>query len=207
MYNNFKGYGFSNTRLNTRTSSKPATWVKDFKDSEYYDITFFSSTDGAGNAYSEIEITSHIANLRKERADIEPKYLEDLLNQLTEVFKKKSCYKSAMVSLDTIDWYTSDTDMYETPVVSHKKGSRKNVISSERHGSIPKGWAIVGKIHFDGELTSRMRNSILKDLLTVCGLEYNAEVEKEVKKNLKESHRQHGLLNSQLYYMKYFQNN
>lgn len=206
MYNNFSRLGFSNTYQTNQRKAKPATWVQDFKDSESYDITFFSSVNGSGNAYSEIEISSRIANIRKERIDIESKYLEELLNQLTEVFKKKSCYNSSTVSLNTIDHYTDETDMYDTPVVTHKKGSRKNVIGSETHGSIPKGWEIFATVQFDGELTTRMRNSILKDLLTLCGLEYNSEVEKEVKKNLKESRRQHGLWNSQLYYMRFFEN-
>lgn len=202
----YNGYGFGGNyggySYGGYSRVKPeATWLRDVQESEYYDIRMYSFLNrGTHEVETRIEIMSRVAGVRKEAIEIEEDYLEKLLSQLVEVSKKKADYLEAKIYLGTVDHYTSMTDIYTTPVVSHKKGSRKNKVSHSQHGYIPKGWTIESFVSFKGELSTRMRNSILRDILPLFGLEFNAEFEKQIKQNIKMKYYNHGMPDSQLYF-------
>lgn len=160
-----------------------ATWAKVLKEDKVFEISM-DTFENKNSFVTKLSISVQISEFHKSKANFREAYLSELLDQLVTIFRKKSIYQKAGVYPVPVDWYSDYTDIYETPVFTHEKGSRKNKVDYNSRGSIPKGWTIDAFVRFEGELSARMRNSILKDFLELLGLPYNAEVEKQVKANL-----------------------
>lgn len=175
--------GFSNTGINDRKQDfSKVTWNSTIRGTTFtvsHDILTTSK-----EVLNVFEVSVRIADLHKEVPYIPAGYLKALIDELVKTFKSKAGYRSSSVYLSTVDFYDSDIDMYDVPRFTHEKGQRVPREGVSNHGSIPKGWKYEGSVFFEGEMSIRMRNSLMKSLLALVGLEYTKEFQKEVKVSL-----------------------
>lgn len=158
-------------------------WRSEIAKHEDLEIYMTTRCSHSGEVINTVEVDFRLSHLRKEEHDIEAGYLKALLQELTANLKSKKGYVRSSIELGTIDHYTSYTNIYDSPTISHTKGSRTYKEGYSEHGSIPKGWTVNSSVIFEGELTTRMKNSILQEVLSVVGLEYSKEVQKVIAKN------------------------
>lgn len=120
----------------------------------------------------------------KETLFIPDAYFASLLEEVSNQMKGKKGYVSTTLTNEGIDHCTSDTDMYEVPCGFHQKGDRKVRIGSESFGYIPKGWETRLVITFKDELSGRMRNSILSELLALSGMTVTTRMKEDLKRHI-----------------------
>jgi len=86
------------------------------------------------------------------------------------------------VGFGECDYYDNMTDVYETPVVSIKRGLKKARIGEQSHGAIPKEWSFDMSCRFKDTTTSTPILEVVKQAL---GSFFTEKHEKELKKALK----------------------
>lgn len=95
---------------------------------------------------------------------------------------KSKKLQSARAGFGEIDHYDDMTDIYDTPVVSMKRGKRKAEIDYCDHGSIPKDWSI----NFSARiLNTTTINPVLEVVKAVLGYTKFKAMEKELVKALR----------------------
>jgi len=86
---------------------------------------------------------------------------------------------SMNVGFGEIDWYDDETDMYETPSISIKRGLKRAKIGYVNHGSIPKDWSFEFACVFADTTTI---SPILEVVKSALGSHFSAKAEKEFTK-------------------------
>jgi hypothetical protein len=101
-----------------------------------------------------------------------------LAEQLESTWKRITTtkLKSIRLSFYEIDWYDDMTDIYNTPIVSIKKGLRKAKIDTNEHGSIPKEWGVQVDCKFEDLQTKK---PILDTIKEILGSKFTTEMEKD----------------------------
>jgi hypothetical protein len=104
----------------------------------------------------------------------EQRMAEDVL-QLWKSIKTKKLLR-VHASFDEIDWYDSEVNVYETPVIIMERGLRKAKIGSQNHGSIPKDWSVDVSMVF---LDLQTKKPILDCIKATIGSLFTTELEKQ----------------------------
>jgi hypothetical protein len=89
---------------------------------------------------------------------------------------KTTKLKLIQISFDEQDWYDDEVDVYETPVVTIKRGLRKCKIGERSHGSIPKEWGVEMYCIFEDLQTKKPVLDVIKSIL---GSYFTTEMEKK----------------------------
>jgi len=106
--------------------------------------------------------------------------LAEAVEKLWKSIKTKKLL-SMRVRFEEIDWYDNMIDVYDTPVVSIKRGLRKAKVGYHEHGSIPKDWEFSFEAEFSDTSTSTPIMEVVKNTL---GSFFTPELEKKFKKAL-----------------------
>ena len=82
---------------------------------------------------------------RKSQLSVNNKQVEKRFTNLLDKVKKFSKFNDLSLSYNEKDYYDNVVNVYETPYIHFKKGTkkRKPTISSQEHGCIPKDWSEV----------------------------------------------------------------
>ena len=132
----------------------------------------------------EFAISFRIPDLWKETLDIDPSYFEGLAKEVSDLVKGKSGYVSTILVNEGVDYCTDETDMYDVPNVIHHKGDRSVSVGSETFGYIPKAWQSKIIVRFHGELSGRMRNSVINTLLGIFDESMTVHMKEDIKRNI-----------------------
>lgn len=104
----------------------------------------------------------------------EQRMAEDVL-QLWKSIKTKKLLR-VHASFDEIDWYDSEVNVYQTPVIIMERGLRKAKIGSQNHGSVPKDWSVDVSMVF---LDLQTKKPILDCIKATIGSLFTTELEKQ----------------------------
>jgi hypothetical protein len=109
---------------------------------------------------------------------------ERLATQVESFWKgiKTKKLLSMSVSFSEIDWYDDMTNMYDTPIISIKRGLKKANIGCNEHGSIPKDWSVDLFCMFADTTTN---TPILEVVKSALGGYFDTDLEKTFIKELK----------------------
>jgi hypothetical protein len=118
---------------------------------------------------------------RKSRLYVNEKRIAEQIERFWKSIKTKKLIILS-VSFGECDYYDNMTDVYETPVVSIKRGLKKARIGSQSHGCIPKEWSFDMSCRFKDTTTSTPILEVVKQAL---GSKFTEKHEKELKKALK----------------------
>ncbi len=115
-----------------------------------------------GGVGFQIHISNDFPGYRKSRLFINEKAFATRVESIWQRLKKNcSRLEKIQVAFSEEDYYDNMTDMYETPVFSIEKGSRKAKIDHHDHGSIPKEWSLNISLLF-GDI--KIKTQLLKAL-------------------------------------------
>ena len=104
----------------------------------------------------------------------EQRMAEDVL-QLWKSIKTKKLLR-VHASFDEIDWYDSEVNVYQTPVIIMERGLRKAKIGSQNHGSVTKDWSVDVSMVF---LDLQTKKPILDCIKATIGSLFTTELEKQ----------------------------
>ncbi len=129
-----------------------------------------------------VEVGSDFAfSSRKSRLYVNDDKLRSQVEQFWKSIKTKKLL-SMRVNFDPIDWYDDEVDVYETPIISIKRGLKKGVVNSRRHGSVPKDWGITATFSFADTTTN---TPILEVIETLLGHKFPTQGKAQFIKDLK----------------------
>jgi hypothetical protein len=118
---------------------------------------------------------------RKSRLYVNEKRIAEQVERFWKSIKTKKLVILS-VSFGECDYYDNIVDVYETPVVSIRRGLKKARIGSKSHGCIPKEWSFDLTCRFKDTSTS---TPILEVVKAALGSFFTEKHEKELKKALK----------------------
>ena len=118
---------------------------------------------------------------RKSQLYVSEKGLSEEVEQLWKKIRTRKL-QHLRVSFDEVDYYTSLSDMYTTPILFMERGKRKPVICTQSHGSIPKEWNIGLRAEFNDMTTKGPIFEVIKNTL---GTKFTPSLEKKLSKDIK----------------------
>jgi len=121
------------------------------------------------------------ASNRKSQLYVNEKRLAEQVETFWKSIKTKKLVILS-VSFGEQDYYDNMIDVYETPVVSIKRGLKKARVGSQSHGAIPKDWSFDMSCKFKDTSTI---TPILEVVKTALGSYFTEKDEKEFRKLLK----------------------
>ena len=126
------------------------------------------------------DLWKSIPNYKNEKAP-----LEALLKDMVRHVKGKSNYTEAEIKFNDHDYHdTLHGQEFETPRFIHRQGSKELGRSYNVYYEIPKGWEIICSVTFDGEMSSRSRNSLLSMFFEMAGKTLEDSLKKQLKQNI-----------------------
>ena len=118
---------------------------------------------------------------RKQQLYVNEKRLAEQVERFWKSIKTKKLVLM-QVSFGEQDYYDNEVDVYETPVVTIKRGLKKARMGAQTHGCIPKEWSFDFSCRFKDTSTS---TPILEVVKSALGSFFTEKHEKELKKALK----------------------
>ena len=114
-------------------------------------------------------------------SESDKKRFKNEVKNIHDKVKSASTYVGTSLDFIEIDWYSSETDMYEVPYYGIKKGNRTVSEGSNMEGSIPKDWEKELKVTFKNP---KQFGAVLK-AVEALGYTLTSDEVKEVKKAIK----------------------
>lgn len=109
--------------------------------------------------------------------------MEALLKDMVRRVKTKPNYAEAEIKFNDHDYYESlHGDQFETPRFIHRRGVQPFVRTYNQYYEIPKGWEIICSVAFDGEMSGRLRNSVLSMFFEMAGQTLDDTTKSQLKK-------------------------
>ena len=122
-----------------------------------------------------------VGSQRKSQLYVNSKKLGEEVERFWKSIKTKKLL-SLRLCFDEIDYYDDEVDVYETPRIAIERGLRRAVISSQRHGSVPKDWS--GRLTFIFADTTT-KTPIIEVIENALGDLFTSKDEKIFSKELK----------------------